>query len=72
MLLDAARAIGIDRARSWMIGDIADDVEAGHRAGCRTVLVGQSTLAIRVDPDLRAADLTEAASLILSVDAGST
>ena len=26
-----------------MVGDILDDVEAGQRAGCRTVLIGQRT-----------------------------
>jgi histidinol-phosphate phosphatase family protein len=39
LLLAAAHQHGIDLARSWMIGDILDDVEAGHRAGCRSVLV---------------------------------
>jgi histidinol-phosphate phosphatase family protein len=39
LLLQAARALDIDLARSWMIGDILDDVEAGRRAGCRTVLI---------------------------------
>lgn len=39
MLLDAARALGIDPAQSWMVGDTPRDVEAGHRAGCRTVLL---------------------------------
>ena len=39
LLRRAASAHGIDLARSWMIGDILDDVEAGHRAGCRTVLL---------------------------------
>ncbi len=39
LLLDAARAHRVDLARSWMIGDILDDVEAGHRAGCRSILV---------------------------------
>ncbi|MGZ5977417.1 MAG: D-glycero-alpha-D-manno-heptose-1,7-bisphosphate 7-phosphatase, partial [Isosphaeraceae bacterium] len=29
----------IDLAGSWFVGDILDDVETGHRAGCRTVLV---------------------------------
>ena len=39
-LLEAAAALrGLDLARSWMIGDILDDVEAGHRAGCRAILV---------------------------------
>jgi D-glycero-D-manno-heptose 1,7-bisphosphate phosphatase len=39
LLWRAAREHDIDLARSWMIGDILDDVEAGRRAGCRTVLL---------------------------------
>ncbi len=39
LLLQAAREHHIDLARSWMIGDILDDVEAGHRAGCRSILL---------------------------------
>jgi D-glycero-D-manno-heptose 1,7-bisphosphate phosphatase len=38
MLLHAARLHRLDLARSWMIGDTLDDIEAGRRAGCRTVL----------------------------------
>lgn len=45
LLLQAAREHRVDLARSWLIGDILDDVEAGNRAGCRTVLldVGNET-----------------------------
>ncbi|MFT4040781.1 MAG: HAD-IIIA family hydrolase [Thermomicrobiales bacterium] len=43
MLLTAAREHGVDLARSWMIGDILDDVEAGNRAGCHTALVDLGT-----------------------------
>jgi D,D-heptose 1,7-bisphosphate phosphatase len=45
MLLRAARQHRLDLGRSWMIGDILDDVEAGHAAGCRAVLldVGSET-----------------------------
>lgn len=39
LLHRAAEALDLDLARSWMIGDILDDVEAGHRAGCRSVLL---------------------------------
>jgi D-glycero-D-manno-heptose 1,7-bisphosphate phosphatase len=39
MLLRAARELKIDLAHSWMVGDSARDVEAGQRAGCRTVMV---------------------------------
>jgi D-glycero-D-manno-heptose 1,7-bisphosphate phosphatase len=40
MLLEAASRYGLDLAASWMVGDHARDVEAGRRAGCRTILVG--------------------------------
>lgn len=33
------RETGADRARSWMVGDAATDVEAGKRAGLHTALV---------------------------------
>jgi histidinol-phosphate phosphatase family protein len=36
MLRQAAEQLGIDLARSWMIGDKESDEEAGRRAGCRT------------------------------------
>jgi len=39
MLIEAARRHGLDLERSWMVGDQEKDVEAGRRAGCRTVLV---------------------------------
>jgi D-glycero-D-manno-heptose 1,7-bisphosphate phosphatase len=73
MLLSAAAVHGIDLRRSWMIGDILNDVEAGRRAGCRTVLIdnGNETEWRRSplrQPDLTACDLTEAARLIAAVD----
>jgi D-glycero-D-manno-heptose 1,7-bisphosphate phosphatase len=43
MLLRAAAELDIDLEWSWFVGDILDDVEAGNRAGCRTVLVDHST-----------------------------
>ena len=71
LLQRAAREHRIDLARSWMVGDILDDVEAGRRAGCRTVLldVGNETLwqldAWR-EPHHRCADLLQAADMILA------
>ena len=53
LLLRAARELGLDLAASHMVGDALRDVEAGRRAGCRTVLVktghGRAELA-RLDP----------------------
>ncbi len=39
LLQRAAREHGFDVARSWLIGDSLDEIEAGVRAGCRTVLL---------------------------------
>ena len=39
MLLAMARKHGLDLAASWMVGDAETDIEAGRRAGCRTILV---------------------------------
>lgn len=46
MIQRAARELGLDLQRSWFVGDILDDIEAGHRAGCRAVLIdnGNETL----------------------------
>jgi D,D-heptose 1,7-bisphosphate phosphatase len=71
LLLQAAREHGIDLRSSWMIGDILHDVEAGNRAGCRTVLIdnGNETewrLGPRRIPTRMAPDLYAAAVLIAS------
>lgn len=70
LLLRAAREHGVDLQRSWMVGDILDDVEAGRRVGCRTILLdnGNETewhLTPERRPDGIAADLPQAAALIL-------
>jgi rfaE bifunctional protein kinase chain/domain len=39
LILQAARDHDVDLDRSWFIGDILHDVEAGRRAGCRTILL---------------------------------
>lgn len=39
MLLKAAKELDIDLSQSWMVGDSGGDIEAGQRAGCRTVRV---------------------------------
>jgi histidinol-phosphate phosphatase family protein len=74
LLRQAAGKHRIDLAESWMVGDILDDVEAGQRAGCRTVLldVGNETIwrmsPLRT-PHVRAHDLRDAAQQILAHDA---
>lgn len=46
----AAANLALDLPRSWFIGDILDDVEAGNRAGCRTILVDLGTEARPAHP----------------------
>ena len=43
MLLQAAAEYKIDLGASWMIGDRMTDVEAGHRAGTRTIYLENET-----------------------------
>lgn len=75
MVLRAAREHGIELAASWLVGDILNDVEAGRRAGCRTILLdnGHETeweLTPARTPHYRAANLDEAANIILQSKGG--
>lgn len=70
LLLRAAREHHLALTRSWMVGDILDDVEAGRRAGCRTVLIdngGETEWRLTPEriPHFRVATLAEAAQAIL-------
>jgi D-glycero-D-manno-heptose 1,7-bisphosphate phosphatase len=78
MLLRAAREHGLDLGASFMVGDRSDDIEAGRRAGCRTVLVrtgygreSEAGLAAGDPrPDFIADDLAAAAALIAALPGG--
>lgn len=39
LLLRAAQLCGLDLRASWAVGDTLDDVEAGRRVGCHTILI---------------------------------
>lgn len=43
MLLEGQRQFAIDMKKSWMIGDSPADIEAGQRAGTRTILLRPTT-----------------------------
>lgn len=70
MILRACREHAIDPQKSWMIGDILDDVEAGKTAGCRSVLIDLGTERAPETwartPEFVARDLLDAARYILS------
>jgi D,D-heptose 1,7-bisphosphate phosphatase len=71
LLLKAANDMDIDLSSSWMIGDILHDVEAGHRAGCKSILINNGNETewkpgeYRM-PEFFAKDLTEAAKYIVA------
>lgn len=70
LLLDAAAELGLSLEESWTVGDSDVDVEAGRRAGTRTLLVENPGSAHRrlgrAAADGVAGDLREAAGLIAS------
>jgi D-glycero-D-manno-heptose 1,7-bisphosphate phosphatase len=61
MLLAAAAELALDLSASFMVGDRWRDIDAGHRAGCRTIFVDrgyperQPAAPDAVVPDLPAA-----------------
>ena len=66
MLKTAEKALELDLAQSYMVGDKSIDIEAGKRAGCRTILVktGYGSEELKrnhVDCDYIAEDLDDAA-----------
>jgi D-glycero-D-manno-heptose 1,7-bisphosphate phosphatase len=67
MLLDATAALGLDLARSWMIGDRWRDIDCGQRAGVRTVFIDFGYAEeLRAAPDFTAKSFPEAAGIILA------
>jgi D-glycero-D-manno-heptose 1,7-bisphosphate phosphatase len=67
MILEAAQRRNIDLSRSFVVGDRWKDMEAGRRAGCRTILIdyGYREPWRVAPPEHRAASLAEATARIL-------
>lgn len=69
LIEQACRDMGIGRQDSWMVGDTTSDVDAGRRAGLRTVLLRSghagTDAKCAVRPDYVASDLSEAVEWIL-------
>jgi D-glycero-D-manno-heptose 1,7-bisphosphate phosphatase len=66
MLLQAAKALGIDLAQSWMVGDRWRDIDCGYAAGCRTIFIDRGYAeALRKKPHFSAGHLARAADIIL-------
>ena len=66
MLLEAAHKYSIDLKKSFMVGDRMSDVEAGKRAGCKSILVGQAEADVAsIEPDHRCENLLAACQWVL-------
>ena len=78
MLLKASDEYGLDLKESYMVGDKDSDLEAGRRAGCKTILVltgyGEDTKKNLNghQPDFVAKDLLEAVNWILTLEPNSS
>jgi D-glycero-D-manno-heptose 1,7-bisphosphate phosphatase len=65
LLTQAAQDLQLECAASYMVGDGWRDIEAGRRAGCRTIFLDHGYAAIPESCDFRAHSLLEAARIIL-------
>ena len=75
LLLRAAEENNIDLARSYFVGDGLIDVEAGRRAGCKTILVGHLTTLLteiiereKARPDYLVGSFKEVPALLRNID----
>jgi D,D-heptose 1,7-bisphosphate phosphatase len=69
MLLKAAEDLNINLSCSWMIGDSYRDVDAGKRAGCKTILINSPAKPVQKNPsdppaDRQAVNIREAVNII--------
>jgi D-glycero-D-manno-heptose 1,7-bisphosphate phosphatase len=73
MFQKAAAEMDLDLSQSWCIGDSLQDVEAGQRAGCRTILItkpshqkssGTSLSIQEIVADYKAINIKEAVNII--------
>jgi D-glycero-D-manno-heptose 1,7-bisphosphate phosphatase len=68
MIRQAVEQFGLDVLRCYLVGDKPSDIEAGRRAGCRTVLLRGHPLAVdcQPGPDGAADDWPEVLRIILT------
>ena len=74
MLLKAADEMDIDLGQSWCIGNSSRDIEAGLRAGCKTILIDMPPAQQKqvtpplslagVKPDYKAVNIKEAVNIV--------
>jgi D-glycero-D-manno-heptose 1,7-bisphosphate phosphatase len=67
LLLEAQARYGIDLGRSFLVGDRWRDIDAGHAAGCRTVLLDHNyrERGPTLPPDAKVVSLRDAVDWIV-------
>jgi histidinol-phosphate phosphatase family protein len=65
LVLAAAERLVVDPRDCWAVGNSDCDIEAGRRAGCRTILIAPSATEPTAEPTARAVDLAAAAAIVL-------
>jgi D,D-heptose 1,7-bisphosphate phosphatase len=73
MILKAAEEMGIDLDRSWTVGNSYRDIEAGVRAGCKTILIRSAARPVAGTPSdptpfQQAVNIKEAVNIIKMYD----
>jgi len=69
MLLKAAEEMDIDLGQSWCVGNSISDIEAGLRAGCKTILIDLPSHQQQLEPgqprpDYKAVNIKEVVNII--------
>jgi len=69
MLLKAAEEMGLDLGQSWCVGNSISDMEAGLRAGCKTILIDLPSHQQQLEPgqprpDYKAVNIKEVVNII--------
>ncbi|MGR9635260.1 D-glycero-alpha-D-manno-heptose-1,7-bisphosphate 7-phosphatase [Bacillus cereus] len=64
LIIDLANKYDIDLSKSYMIGDRETDIEAGQKAGTRTVLISENQKEIETKADNVSSNLLEFALLL--------
>lgn len=72
-ILRACDDLHIDLTHSWMVGDTLNDVEAGNKAGCKSIMINNGNETQWVSgsyrlPEYFARDLSEASRYIVASD----
>lgn len=67
MLFDASEKHGLDLSKSFMVGDRASDIEAGKKAGCRTIFIDRHYVEPRPhNPEATVNSLQKAVAYIIT------